>query len=467
MGEHAVRPADLSAYLDGTPGDDEHRRIEEHLEGCSSCQKLLADYAWLDEAVRARKTEPVPTSLDRRVAALLRSKRESKRQWAVPLLWLPRPAVAALVLSVLVIAAHLTGLPNVGVSPAVAAAYLYDDRGEPAIDVQFTTPIDRESVARSVRIEPAVEVTVAWRGDTMVIKPSRQLVSSEQYTLSLKPAGSESAAPPMAMRFPGVVPASPVLLATQATRGAVPSTTTSATLTPTPSATPFTVAAIPSPPLVSIHTASPTATATRTPTPTPTATETITPRATASSPTTSTATAAPTAETAPTATATLTATPVPTPAATATARAPGTASPTVLPTSSSTSTATPMGTVVPATTPTAARTSTLVPAAVGTATPAQMPVPTATATETPKSTATLPPAGPETGPFGSFGATYQGNPGVASQLGPPQAAAAHVPLVVQSFEGGLMLWREDTHQILVLQRDGSWVARFRSSPAAG
>ncbi|MHB1162700.1 MAG: anti-sigma factor [Chloroflexota bacterium] len=270
MTRHPIDPVDLSAYHDGALEEADRRRVEEHLALCPSCQERLDDYGWIGCALRASGEVAVPASLDFRVRALLREEVAPRPRLALPRLWAPRPAMAAVVLAGLMVALLLTGLPllNGGSGPLVAAAFLYQEQGEPAIEVQFTAPVDRDSVVRSLQVDQGVEVDVTWRNDkTMVVKPKQpqQLQPARKYTLSLKPRGEESAATPVALQFSGDLPTTPVPLATQPAPGTPPSEGIVATGTATPGAS-ATTAAVASATPPATATARPASTATPRPT---------------------------------------------------------------------------------------------------------------------------------------------------------------------------------------------------------
>lgn len=237
--EHPVHPALLSAYLDDALSPAERGLVEEHLAVCGACRERLAEYAWLGSSLQGAHEEAVPASLDLRVATLLaRSRRVSSL--ALPRLSLPRPAMAAVALAGLMFAAVLFGLPfgiDTG-GPPVVVAYPCDDPARCAVEVRFSGPIDRDGVESSLRMDPPVAVTVAWRGDTLMVKPAEPLKPEESYTLSINPKGPASSATPVAIHFVARGPATPVAIATEGTRPPAPTATPTATATPTPTATP-------------------------------------------------------------------------------------------------------------------------------------------------------------------------------------------------------------------------------------
>lgn len=253
--KHHIDPSRLSAYYDDALGPGERRLAEEHLAGCLVCQERLAGYAWLSGALRADEDEnaTTPATLDSRVAALLRAGPKREPNQPAPRLWQLRPALVAVLLVGLLVGAYLFGLPfDDAAGPAVAVAYPCDDPAECAIAVRFTGPVDRESVERSLQIDPPVPVRVAWQGDTLLVKPTEALQPSTSYTLSLRPRPAPGVATPVALHFVAGAPESPVAMATA--RG-------SATPTATPVATPTPAPPSPSPAVA----ADPPATATATP----------------------------------------------------------------------------------------------------------------------------------------------------------------------------------------------------------
>ncbi|HEX9017250.1 MAG TPA: hypothetical protein VF960_14765, partial [Chloroflexota bacterium] len=161
--------------------------------------------------------------------------------------------------------------------------------------------------------------------------------------------------------------------------------------------------------------------------------ETVVPSATP----TSVLTAGPATSSTGTPTATPTSTPAPAFAVTA--------SPT--PTQTSMPAATPSPTSTPTTRPTSTPTSTPAPGA--TTTPTLIPTAQPTATPTPQCAVV---------PVRGLGLVYDANPTLATRLGCAQADATSVQIVRETFERGLMMWRSDTKEIVVIRRDGDWTA---------
>ena len=247
--EHPVHPALLSAHLDGALSPTERGLVEEHLAVCGACRKRLAEYAWLSSSLQETREEVAPVSLDLRVAALL-ARSGGASFPAMPRLSLPRPAIAAVALAGLMFAAVLFGLPfgiDTG-GPLVAVAYPCDDPDQCVVEVRFNGPIDRDGVESSLRMDPPVAVSVAWRGDTLMVKPAEPLEPEGSYTLSINPKGPASSATPVAIHFVARGPATPVAIATEGigrpappatpTATASPRATTTATPQPTATATP-------------------------------------------------------------------------------------------------------------------------------------------------------------------------------------------------------------------------------------
>ena len=508
MRKHPVGLADLSAYHDGALDEDRRRALDEHLESCADCRARLSEYASLGETLRGISSPAVPASVDRRVAALTHPARGSASRWTLPPMVIPRPVVAAVAIAAALTVALLAGLPlgpgNSG--PMVASAYLYADQGSSAIEVQFTKPVNHDSVARSVQIDPPVNVKVTWRDDTtMVIKPAEPLHPTRSYTLQLKPAGPDSPATSVALQFAGNVPASPVPLATKVVDTPTPTPmlpTATATAASKPKAPePSTIAPGPSP----TASASPTSPTAQTPgattTPAPGTAATLTAAAATTSP----------YDTAGTPTSTSTSTPMPSPgggsatptptatakaAASPTAGAPatGTATPEPVPSptltatsaatpggvSSPTRTVTPKATATPGTpaSPTAAPTPAAATTPWGTAgawatvtpTPTSATLPAETATPTPVATVGDTPIPEPTDatvltatPFEAIPRPGRGmstvsreNPRVAARLGTARSEEMYIQVVQQDFQRGTMFWRADTREILVLMRDGRW-----------
>lgn len=236
---HPLDLEKLSAYRDCTLDETERRQIEEHLAGCAGCREQLAEYDLLGYALRALEVQAVPPTLDRRIADLLLAERVRPASCPVPSFSALRPALAAAVLVAFLSAMLLFGLPRSdGGRPLVAAAYLYEDQGETAIAVEFTRPVDRKKVEQTLRIEPTLDVTVAWQGDTMLVKPTRPLQPKTSYTVRVNPQGPDTAATPVALP---VLPAKPTPTAATPTAraaAAAPSPSPTATVTLTPTATP-------------------------------------------------------------------------------------------------------------------------------------------------------------------------------------------------------------------------------------
>ncbi len=67
-------------------------------------------------------------------------------------------------------------------------------------------------------------------------------------------------------------------------------------------------------------------------------------------------------------------------------------------------------------------------------------------------------SGCPTQPIRGFGVVYTQNPSVAARLGCAEAAEVGIPAGRQTFENGLMLWRGDTREFVVLRRDHTWTS---------
>ncbi|HYU18955.1 MAG TPA: zf-HC2 domain-containing protein [Chloroflexota bacterium] len=67
----------------------------------------------------------------------------------------------------------------------------------------------------------------------------------------------------------------------------------------------------------------------------------------------------------------------------------------------------------------------------------------------------------------SIARLYQGSQALQGQLGAPAEGSKTVTLVEQSFQGGLALWRGDSHEIYVLNRVGSAWAAYPDTWRAG
>jgi hypothetical protein len=269
---HPLSLLDLSAYRDSALDAPDRQLVESHIESCAACQERLAEYAWLGGALRSATNARTPARVDERVAALLRSRGEARSRLTLPRLWAPRHVWAAVAVAALLVMVLLIGLPgrDGAFGPTVASAYLFDDQGTPTIRVQFSGDVNKETVAQSLRIEPAVAVEISWQGGDMVVRPSEPLRPSERYTLSVNPSGRQTAATPVALQFTGDPPGTPVPLVARP----APSPASLAVAVATETATP-TSAVVESPAATSTETP-PTATAT------PLPTETATPAATAS-----------------------------------------------------------------------------------------------------------------------------------------------------------------------------------------
>ena len=482
---HAIDPEKLSNYLDDALDDAEREMVEEHLAGCAECREHLADYLWMGERIRAIESRPVPLTLDGRVADILMGRRERSVWRFFLFLSGQRPAIAtalvAAVLSVVVLFGLFGRNSN---EPMVAAAYLYNDQGETAIAVDFSYPVDRAKVEKTLKIEPEVEATVAWRGDTMVVKPIKPLQPETSYTVRINPMGSDSAATPVALP---VLPSKPTPTPPTATLASV----SRGSSTATPTNTPLQVGVVPptgtpSPTSkVAVGISSPTATVggsvpnatsvANQGTSSPTAT--ASPTAAASTPTMASVTATPArtmASIVPTGTPTLAGTATrssTSPVETGTPTPSGTPSPTgtvasstptaaATPTADSTAaklTATPPAISATATTPTA-EVSTTPTATPGTGATTPTPAITPTVAATPRIAATPTATLCATQPQRGFGIVYRENPSIAARLGCATTDELDVQLVRQGFQNGLMFQRPDTKEIIALRRDGRWFA---------
>lgn len=461
---HSIDPEMLSAYLDGALEEFERDQVEQHLTSCPSCRERLADYRWIGDSIRTDEPRAVPSTVNARIADLVAGNLNPRARGF--LLSLPsfRPAMATVLLVAILSAAILFGLPirDAG-GPLVAAAYLYEDQGMTAIAVEFNHPVNRQKVEETLKIQPPVEVTVAWRGDTMVVKPAKPIETKTNYTVSINPLGLDSRATPVALP---VLPSKPTPPPATPTNRAIVAAAASSTATVTTTPTQTIVASSPSPvPAL----ASPTAATPGTvepigrfdqllrnpdsyPTKTPTATHTAT--------ITPTTTSTPTATSTPGATSTPTATPIPseaTPTATPTVEA-GVPEGTPTASTSATPSPTPKG---DGATPTATATASPSPTPVPT-TPRRTftPLPTAAITPTAIATPTTAPtpigADCAIQPQRGLGLVYQENPVAAARLGCAKSGEVAVQLIRQGFENGLMIWRSDTKDIIALRRDGRW-----------
>ncbi|TAK29723.1 MAG: hypothetical protein EPO21_20775 [Chloroflexota bacterium] len=211
---HPIDPSLISAYYDDALDQAERAIVETHLAECHPCRDQLDSYRWLGSVMRSDQEAAVPASLNRRATALTRGRRGSRQDQAR----LPRPALTGLAMVGLAIVAILVLFPFAGPGgPSIAAAYPCDDPAECVVAVRFAGPIDRDSVERSVQLDPPVAVAVAWRGDTLLVKPAEPLQPTVSYTLSLKPQGPASSATPVSVHFMAGGTDSPVAMVTKQT----------------------------------------------------------------------------------------------------------------------------------------------------------------------------------------------------------------------------------------------------------
>lgn len=95
--------------------------------------------------------------------------------------------------------------------------------------------------------------------------------------------------------------------------------------------------------------------------------------------------------------------------------------------------------------------------AVALATPTRAPTTIApVSTAQPTVPATVVPAACVVQPVRGFGTLYQAQPSIASHLGCARAPEAGMPLAVEPFQHGRLIWRSDRREIIALLDDGHW-----------
>jgi hypothetical protein len=455
----AIRPL-LSAYMDNEVTPAEVRAIGEHVAGCAECAAALAGYRELRSLVRALPQPLPPVGLQGAVFARATPTYRRRAAW----LELGQRGLAVGALAVAIIAIVLTGslvLRQSAIGQGVAALDHtppgvmtwkpdpgdYSARLNQPVRITFSEPMDQGSVIAALRIARPTDdaerarllASARWDGTTLILGEGGSLRPDTDYEIAIDPNVARDAA---GNNLRGV------------TQGytfrttdviALASPVVAPTATPEPTATKGTESDFPTfPPTTSVP---PTATIA----PYPTATATVLPIVAGPQPTRAQAVAnTPAPPQAPTAT------PVPPIVAPQPMQEPApepTERPAPTPTQAPPATAqpTPRPTQVPTATPTVA--PTIAPTVAPTAT-----VPAPTATATPPS----PTAAPKL-PFpvaGGFEQIYTRNGPVRERVGLPVAAQTKVGGTYQLFEGGQMLWREDTATIYVLfaGEPGVWYA---------
>jgi hypothetical protein len=136
-----------------------------------------------------------------------------------------------------------------------------------------------------------------------------------------------------------------------------------------------------------------------------------------------------------------------------------TPAPTATATETPAATATPTATGTATVTPTA--TETAMPTATATPSPSSTPEATPTATATPRPAVSPTPVEPQ--PWDGFGSFLSAVPDVASKLGKAKGREEATDAMVQRFQRGLLVWREDTGATLLLLEGAEW----RSLPSTG
>jgi len=200
----------LSAYYDGELEQAERQSVEEHLALCACCRERMASYAWLGSAIRAGAVSPAPKRLDDRVAALHHPK--PKMGHSLPL---PRPIWAAVLFAILIAGALTFGVFASLGRPTSVVAYPCNDPAACAIEIRFTSSVDRDAVERSVKMEPAVPFTTTWHGNTLLIKPAEPLQAGTPYALSVQSPGEGGGGKPLSFQFTAGGQGSPVTMATK------------------------------------------------------------------------------------------------------------------------------------------------------------------------------------------------------------------------------------------------------------
>lgn len=83
----------LSAWVDGELAGEEHREVEEHLDGCAHCRGRVADFGRLAVALRGLEAAAPPAELG---VTVLRLASAEARRLRAPLHRVPRGALAVL-----------------------------------------------------------------------------------------------------------------------------------------------------------------------------------------------------------------------------------------------------------------------------------------------------------------------------------------------------------------------------------
>ncbi len=461
----AIRPL-LSAYMDNEVSPDELRAIGAHVATCAECAAVLAGYREMRVLVRALPQPLPPDSLQGAVFARATPTYRRRAAW----LEFGQRGLAIGALAVAIIAVVLTGsliVRQSAVGQGVAALDRtpptiilwkpdpgdYSSRLNQPVRITFSEPMDRGSVLAALRIglNPGDDAERArllararWDGTTLILGEGGSLRPDTDYEIAIDPSVARDTA---GNNLRGVTQGY-TFRTTDVIALASPVAAPTATPEPTPQPTttnPSEFPTLPSaPPLV------PTATTAPRIAPTATLAPVIAQPPATQAPTVSNP--APTqAQTAPY-------NPAPPQAPTATP-APPTAAPQPTPEPAPEPTVAPIATIPP--TQRATQVPTLAPTTAPTVPPTVMPMATA-----PALTATAAPPRPTAAPklpfavVGGFEQIYTRNGPVRERVGLPLAIETKVGGTYQRFEGGLMVWREDTATIYVLfaGEPGIWYA---------
>lgn len=72
----------LSAFYDGELTKSDQRRVEEHLEGCAPCRRVIAVFADMREGLASSSTVEVPRRVRERAEAVVYREALGKQRWA-------------------------------------------------------------------------------------------------------------------------------------------------------------------------------------------------------------------------------------------------------------------------------------------------------------------------------------------------------------------------------------------------
>jgi hypothetical protein len=179
-------PERLSNYLDGELDPAEEAELREHLTACSWCEVALAAYRRVDESFRDIAEPPPPLRLRASLYRRLEDRRRSRvrRVLASPLLAPAVPITAAVLVAGGV--AAWRQLPA-GTAPVMTAAFaiqeLPDTLDGMRVELVFDRSVTPESIAEAVEVEPALPLAKRVHENRVELIPQAPVAPGTTYRL--------------------------------------------------------------------------------------------------------------------------------------------------------------------------------------------------------------------------------------------------------------------------------------------